>query len=150
MIKKFLVSSIVVFLFAISGCASVPMAPKDQDLALKKFTPPPIDKAGLYIYRNTFGGQALKKTLSIDGKVIGETANKVYFYKLISPGQHTLATESEFSDNSIIFEAMGGRNYFAEQYIKVGVFVGGANVKMVDEEEGKTEVLKCKLAAEQE
>ena len=149
MLKNIVIGAAMVFSLVMSGCATVPMAPKEDDLALKQFSAPPVDKAGLYIYRNTFGGQALKKTIYLDGKVIGETANKVYFYKVIEPGEHTLSTESEFSDNSLPFEADGGRNYFAEQYIKLGVFVGGANVKMVDEEKGKKEVLKCNLAREQ-
>ena len=148
MFKNVIIGAAMVFSLVISGCATVPMAPKEDDLALKEFSAPPVDKAGLYIYRNTFGGQALKKTISLDGKVIGETANKVYFYKLIAPGEHTLSTESEFSDNFLSFEADGGKNYFVEQYIKVGVFVGGANFKMIDEEEGKKEVLKCDLALE--
>jgi len=133
----------VVFL---SGCASVPMASLEKDAALKQFTPPAKDKSGLYVYRNQFGGQALKKTLKLDGKVIGETANKVYFYQEITPGSHKLATESEFSDNAITLVTEGGKNYFVEQYIKMGVFVGGAKLTLMSDEGGQKEVLECKLA----
>lgn len=129
-----------------SGCASVPMAPKEADAALKTFSTPAQDKAALYIYRNSFVGQALKKTLTLDGVIIGETANKVYFYKEISPGEHTLSTESEFSDNAINFTAEPGKTYFAEQYIKLGAFVGGAGLRMVDEATGKKGVSECSLA----
>ena len=122
------------------------MGSKEQDATLKNFSAPTENKAGLYIYRNTFVGQGLKKTVSLDGSVIGETANKVYFYKEITPGPHTLSTESEFSDNVINFQADAGKNYYAQQFIKMGVFVGGANLKMVDETEGKKEVLQCELA----
>lgn len=100
----------------------------------------------MYIYRNSFVGQALKKTVTLDGVVVGETANKVYFYKEIAPGEHTLATESEFSDNTLTFTAGPGKTYFAEQYIKMGVFVGGAGLRMVDEEAGKKGVSECSLA----
>ena len=130
----------------ISGCASVPMAPKEADASLKAFSPPPAEKSALYIYRNSFVGQALKKTLRLDGAVIGETANKVYFYKEIAPGEHTIATESEFSDNAVSFTAEPGKTYFAEQYIKLGAFVGGAGIRMVDEETGKKNVNECSLA----
>jgi hypothetical protein len=81
-----------------------------------------------------------------DGSVIGETANKTFFYKQITPGQHTLSTESEFSDNSITFQAVSGKNYFAEQEIKMGVLVAGADVAMVSEDQGKKKVLECDLA----
>lgn len=148
MIKNAVIGATLAFLFLLSGCASVPMASKDEDMKLKQFNVPPEDKAGLYIYRNTFGGQALKKNVYVDGEFIGETANKVYFYKLIAPGSHTLSTESEFGDNSVSFEAIGGNNYYAEQYIRMGVFVGGANIRMVDEDEAQKDILECNLATQ--
>lgn len=146
MFKKTMLGTLLVAIFIVTGCASVPMAPLEQDTARKEFSRPPADKAGLYVYRNSFVGQALKKNIYVDGVLLGESANKVYFYKEITPGQHQLSTESEFSDNAITFQAEGGKNYFAEQYIKMGVFVGGANVKMVTEEEGIKNVRECLLA----
>lgn len=132
-------------LFA-SGCASVPMAPATQDAALKTFAPPPEGKAGVYIYRNSFVGQALKKNVYVDGKFLGESANKTYFHTYVEPGEHSVSTESEFSDNAFKFDARAGLNYFIRQYIKLGVFVGGANVELVPEEEGRKGVLGTKLA----
>lgn len=146
MIKNTIIGVFLISVSILSGCASVPMAPPEQDAAAKTFSKPTGDKAGLYVFRDTFAGQALKKTVSLDGAVIGETANKVFFYKIITPGSHRLSTESEFSDNSITFQAEKENNYFAEQYIKIGVFVGGANVRMVSEEDGKKGVLGCHLA----
>jgi hypothetical protein len=149
MFKKFAMGMAVVSALVLSGCASVPMASKEQDTSLKQFAAPASDKVGLYVYRNTFGGQALKKTLTIDGKVIGETANKVYFYTQVAPGAHKLSTESEFSDNDIELITEGGKNYFVEQTIKLGLFVGGAKLTQVSDEEGKAAVLQCELAAHQ-
>ena len=146
MLKKMITVVVIIISFLLTGCASVKMASKEADLKLKNFAQPPSDKAGLYIYRNTWFGLALKKKVYLDSVLIGETANQVYFYKLISPGHHSLATESEFGENWIIFQADSGQNYFAEQYIKFGVFVGGAGIKMVDEEVGMSEVLECSLA----
>jgi len=146
MLRRALLGVVLVSAVLATGCASVPMASKEQDAALKSFAPPPADKAGLYIYRNTFGGQALKKNVYVDSKLIGETANKVYFYRQIEPGSHQLSTESEFSDNTITLEAVAGKNYFAEQFIKMGLVVGGAGLKVVSEEEGRKNVLECKLA----
>ena len=145
-LKKVIAVVAIITSFLLTGCASVKMASKEADLTLKNFAPPPSDKAGLYIYRNTWVGQALKKDVYLDSVLIGETANQVYFYKLISPGHNTLSTESEFGENWITFQADSGKNYFAEQYIKFGVFVGGAGIEMVDEEVGMKEVLECSLA----
>lgn len=146
MFKKVFLVAVIISVSLITGCASVPMAPMEQDSALKVFSPPAADKAGLYVYRNSFVGQALKKNVYVDRVLLGETANKTYFYKEIAPGEHQISTESEFSDNAITFQAEGGKNYFARQYIKMGVFVGGANLEMVSEQEGMEEVLKCRLA----
>ncbi|MNT94873.1 hypothetical protein D3C72_2366430 [compost metagenome] len=43
-----------------------------------------------------------------------------------------------------------GKNYFVRQFIKLGVFVGGAGVEQVSEEEGKRVISKpdVKLAVE--
>lgn len=102
----------------------------------------------MYIYRNSSFGGALKKTISIDGAIIGESAPNTYFYKELNPGVHEVATESEFSDNKISIDTQSGMNYFVQQYIKFGAFVGGAGLKSVSEEEGKKGVLECKLAQE--
>lgn len=122
------------------------MGDPKADAQLKTFPAPPADKSGIYIYRNSFVGQALKKDLHVNGECIGETANKVYFYRQVAPGKQTLSTESEFSDNSLDLITDGGQNYFIEQYIRMGVFVGGANLKQVGVEEGKKNVLESKLA----
>ena len=130
----------------VTGCASVPMASKDLDASAKTFKAPPPDRAGLYIYRDSFGGQVLKKIVSIDGKVIGQTANKVYFYREITPGAHTLSTESEFGDNTLDIKAVAGKNLFVRQYIKIGVFIGGSALELVSDEDGKKAVLECQRA----
>lgn len=122
------------------------MGSASQDAALKAFPAPAEGKAGVYIYRNSFVGKALKKNLYLNGEFLGESANKTYFYKQVEPGENTVSTESEFSDNAFKFLAQGGTNHFIRQYIKMGVFVGGANVELVTEEEGKKGVLASGLA----
>lgn len=148
MFKKLMVAAAMVSTVFLTGCASVPMGTPEQDAALKQFNPPPANKAGLYIYRNTFAGQALKKTVTLDGTVVGETANKIFFYKEIAPGKHNLSTESEFGDNSLVLDAIAGKNYFVEQYIKIGVFVGGAALRLVEDDKAKPKVLESKYAVD--
>ena len=122
------------------------MAAMELDASAKAFVEPAKDRAGLYVYRDSFGGKALKKMVSIDGKAIGQTANKVYFYREITPGLHTLSTESEFGDNTLDIQAVGGKNVFVRQYIKIGVFIGGSALELVSDEEGKKAVLECARA----
>lgn len=146
MLKKSFGVTAIVFSAYLTGCATVPMASVEDDRIKKEFTAPSQNSAGLYIYRNSTFGGALKKTISIDGKVIGESAPMTYFYRDIKPGTHSLSTESEFSDNTLTLNADGGKNYFIRQYIRFGVFVGGANLELVSEEEGKEGVRECELA----
>ena len=146
MVKKALISLWLLAFLQLTGCASVPMAPAEHDQARKEFSPPPEGTAGLYIYRNSSFGGALKKTIRIDGRIIGETAPHTYFYTTLKPGMHELATESEFSDNTLSIDFQPGKNYFVQNYIKFGAFVGGAGLEQVSEEEGRKGVAECKLA----
>ncbi len=145
MIKHLLALPVVALLF-LSGCASVPMASAEDDNIKKQFKSPPRDASGLYIYRNTNFGGALKKSVYVDGKLIGETAPMTYFYTMVKAGNHTLSTESEFGENDLQLKTEGGRNYFINQSIKMGLFVGGANLELVDEKTGRNGVLECGLA----
>ena len=117
MFKKTLVILTLIPLMFLTGCATVPMASDLEDRAKKEFTPPPSEVAGLYIYRNSHFGSALKKTLSIDGEIIGESAPMTYFYRELVPGKHTLSTESEFSENIVTLDVLGGKNYYMEHKV---------------------------------
>ena len=145
--KKSLLA-IIALMSLLSGCASVEMASdKDSNLA-KQFNPPSPNKAGVYVYRkDTVVGAALKKDIWIDKKCIGETAKGVFFYEEVDGDkEHTISTESEFSPNDLVIKMKSGMLYFIEQYIKMGVFVGGAAVEQRDEETGKADLAELKMA----
>mgnify|MGYP001075931806 CR=1 FL=1 len=140
-------TAIVMAATLFAGCASVPMAENAQSSQVKLFPEPPAGQSALYIYRDSSLGGALKKDVWVDGECLGETAPKVFFYKTVAGDkEHTISTESEFSPNDLKLFTRSGSNYFVRQYIKVGVFVGGANLKVVDEEQGRKAVAKLSLA----
>jgi len=129
------------------GCSTVPLEPKEMSESAKSFNTPPEGKAGLYVYRDSFVGQALKKDIWINKKCLGETANGIFFYKNVEGNKkHILSTESEFSANNLSIEARSGKNYYVRQYIKMGVFVGGAGLKMIEEKEAQKNISKLDLA----
>jgi hypothetical protein len=129
------------------GCTSVPMESKENSEQAKQFNSPSEGKAGLYVYRSGSFGGALKKDIWLDGKCIGETAPNMFFYEEINAdSEHKVSTESEFSPNDLIVQTEKGKNYFVSQYIKMGVFVGGAGVELVDEKKGKKEISKLDMA----
>lgn len=138
---------VVMVAVLVVGCASVPMESAEVSAAAKKFGAPSDGNAGLYVYRSGSFGGALKKDVWVDGHCVGETAPNVFFFQeLAGDVEHKISTESEFSPNDLVIKMEPGKNYFVEQFIKIGVFVGGAGVKVVPEEEGKKEVSKLNMA----
>lgn len=146
MIKGALLASAVAMLLV--GCATVPMESKEASERVKAFPPPSEGHAGVYVFRAGVLGAALKKDLWVDGQCLGESAPDVFFFTEVAGNQeHVIATESEFSPNEIKLAAAPNQNYFVEQYIKWGVFVGGANLRVVDESVGKQRIQQLNLAA---
>lgn len=130
-----------------TGCASVNMASKEESSKAKEFSAPSAGNSGLYVYRNSFVGKALKKDIWVDGKCLGESAPDVFFYTEVEGGKsHKVETESEFSPNALEVIVETGKNYFVRQFIKLGAFVGGADLELIPEEQGKTDVAKLELA----
>ena len=71
--KKLTALVLTLLLALLSGCASVPMASLEQDTQAKDFSPIP-NKAALYIYRNEMFGAAIPMSVSVNGRVLGQTA----------------------------------------------------------------------------
>ena len=145
-------SKLALFVLALSvmffgGCSTVPLEPKEMSESAKSFNIPPEGKAGIYVYRDSFVGKALKKDVWIDNKCLGETANGVFFYENVEGNQkHKLSTESEFSANDLSIETKSGKNYYVRQYIKMGLFVGGAGLEIVEEDEAQKDISSLDMA----
>ena len=142
-----ILTSIALSVLLATGCTSVPMESKEKSELAKQYNSPSEGKAGLYVYRSGSFGGALKKDVWLDGKCVGETAPNMFFYEEIEgDSEHKISTESEFSPNDLLVKTESGKNYFVSQYIKMGVFVGGAGVELVDDEKGKKQVSKLDMA----
>lgn len=142
--KKLILS--MALLALLTGCASVKMEDKAASDRAKQFAQPSAGSAGLYVYRDSALGAALKKNIWVDDKCIGESAPNVFFYTQVAPGNRKVSTQSEFSPNDLALLVEAGKNYFVRQYIKMGVFIGGAGLETVPEEQGKAAVAKLELA----
>lgn len=140
-------STLLISLFFV-GCASVPQADESLSKQVKQLATPAEGQAAIYVYRSkSVVGAALKKDVWIDGACLGETARGTFFYKeVVGNQEHVISTESEFSPNHLKLKMEAGKNYFFQQYIKPGAFVGGANLKQVSDEEGKKAVNEYLLA----
>lgn len=126
------------------GCASVNMGDAKQDAALKTFSAPK-DKAGVYIYRNESMGAAIKMSVELDGKAIGQTAANTYLYKEVTPGKHTFTSKAE-NDSSIDVDAKPGTLLYIWQEVKMGLLGARSKLQLVDQAQGQKGVHETKLA----
>lgn len=146
--KLFKTAATISVLALMTGCASVKMAPESRTAEAKAFETPETGEAGIYVFRsNSILGASLKKDIWIDGECIGESARGVFFYHPVEGDEeHKIATESEFSPNTLDLYTESGKNYFVEQYLKPGVFVGGANLRQLEENQGMNEIQELDMA----
>tara|TARA_B100000700_G_scaffold131761_2_gene147330 strand:- start:5192 stop:5668 length:477 start_codon:yes stop_codon:yes gene_type:complete len=142
-------AGVAVFFSIMTGCASVNMTPMEDSTEAKKFEMPDEGMAGIYIFRrDSIFGASIKKDIWINGDCIGETAPGIFFYEQVKGGEgYEISTESEFSPNALSLAVQPGANYYIEQYMKMGMFVGGANLRLVDADEGMIEVSNLDMAA---
>ena len=130
-----------------SGCASkVPMATSSEDSIAKSFKK---DKkyANVYLCRNSFSGSALNKTVLIDGKFAGSISGYSFFHWKMKPGKHIIV-QSMTETTSITLNTKSNTNYFIVEKPMTGL-KAGAELFIVDEEEGKKCVLATKMLKSQ-
>lgn len=130
--------------FLMTGCASVPMASLDQDAAAKSYQVKP-GKSNIYVYRNENLGGAIKLTLLLDGKLVGDTAAKTYYLLEVDPGHHSILSKAE-NDSVLDLTTAADRNYFVWQEVKMGMWQPRSLLQQVDEATGKAAVQECKRA----
>jgi len=132
-------------MLVMAGCASVPMSDPQKDAALKTFSVP-TDKAAIYVYRNENFGAAIKMPVTLDGKVLGNTAAKTYLYSEVTPGSHQLVSKAE-TDSTLTVDVVAGKIYYVWQEVKMGFIKGRSKLQLVDETTGQAGVKESKLAA---
>ena len=143
MAKKWLAAAAVLAVALTSGCASVQMAAPEQDTAAKTFAVKP-GKANIYVYRNESLGAAVKMSLDVDGRYVGETGAKTYVLVQVDPGPHALISRAE-NDSPLTVNAVAGRNHFVWQEVKMGLLKARSQLREVDDATGRAGVAECSL-----
>jgi len=143
-----LFASILMMGLIFTGCApSIKLENEEVTQKVKEFPAPNQGNAGVYVYRSSFVGNAYPKDIWIDEKCLGRSKAYTMFYtQVLGDQEHIIATESEFSPNSLKIFMEAGKNYFIQQYMKLGVFVSGADLEVVDELEAKKTIQNLPLA----
>lgn len=142
LLKSLSLLLVMTFLY---GCASVPMATPEADLAAKQFTPAK-GKANIYVYRNEKFGAAVKVPVSVNGLAKGSTAAKTFFHWEVEPGQYKILSHAE-KDDVVTVDAVAGSNNYVWQEIKMGAWSARTKLQKVDAKKGKKGVEECKLIA---
>jgi hypothetical protein len=149
--KKILISLSLLVVFFFSGCAPSsspePKAPSSKETQSKSFK---TDKkyADIYLCRNSFMGSLWDFPIIVDGKLLGETTAYCHFHWKMKPGKHIIQSKA---DNTFTLElnTKSNTNYFIIQETKTGMMKAGAELKVVDEAEGKKCVLATKMLKSQ-
>jgi hypothetical protein len=136
-----------ILILLLAGCASVPMAPMDQDSKAKEFLPPP-NKASLYIYRSEIIGYFIPMSVAVNGKVIGQTLAHTYFRLNLRPGKYTIESHAYENISTLSLPMKAGENYFVWQEVKMGWWTWGRSLlQQVFESNGRALVMESKLIA---
>ncbi len=142
MIKKAILSAMVLGAMFLTGCASINKAPVEQDAAAKEFKPNP-QYSQVYVYRNETLGAALSMPVTVDGKLAGTTGANSFFKFDLPAGKHTITSQG----NKSVLELSTENNkiYYVWQEVKMGAFSGGSELQLVDEKEGQEGVRECTM-----
>jgi hypothetical protein len=128
----------------LAGCASVPKAAPELDLAAKQFQSPKPGQAALYVYRNEAFGAAARMSVLLDGQHVGDTASRSFLLVPVAPGKHQLVSKAE-NESTLELDAKAGDTYFVWQEVKMGAFSPRSKLQLVDEAKGKAGVAECSL-----
>ena len=142
---------LIFFIALLSGCAATaPRGNVQDEIIQKQFLKPTQSEVILYVYRGqddflSSNDTSTKKKIWVNGVEIGGLIARSYFYIKVPQGMTSIETESEFGNNDLTFDAIGGRIYFVKQYLKMGVWLAGSDVAFDHDMKGKQTVLNSKL-----
>ncbi len=138
------VASLLALAVLATACASVPKAPPEADQFAKELRPTP-GKTNLYVFRDESLGGAVKMSVALDGRLLGDTAAKTFLLATVDPGKHALVSKAE-NDATLDFVAAPGQNVYVWQEVKMGVFSARSKLQLVDEANARPRINECSLA----
>ena len=128
---------------AAAGCATVPMATKEDSARMKAAAPAP-GAALVYLYRNETIGYAVHMDVSLDGRPWGRTVANSYMVWELPPGRHHLLSQAE-NDSELALNLRPGGRYFVWQEVKMGILSARSRLQEVAPDQGQAGVNDCAL-----
>ncbi|MCK4911449.1 MAG: hypothetical protein KAR83_07390 [Thermodesulfovibrionales bacterium] len=139
------VALILISMFLLAGCASVPLADPQANLLAKELKPLP-DKALVYVLRKpAVKGSGAEYRAEANGTIIGRMLNSNYVYFYSCPGNIKVEIVQDYYTNTSdavnfpefyftkTFKAEPGKTY----YISLEKGLGGSSIRMLDEQTGR-------------
>ncbi len=111
-----------------------------------KGTLPPIAKnqGRVFVYRPSSLGFGVKPMVKIDGKEVGQSEGRGFFYTDQAPGTHEISLATEWKHKNTL-QVQAGKPSFVHCKVVPGVLVGHIIPNQVDQAEAEAELSECKL-----
>lgn len=139
--KKYLLPLITLLL--LSGCASAPLASKDQDQHAKTFAVSK-SKSNIYVYKLD---ESATDVVVVNGRQVDYSWGKTFMKLELIPGTYNVSILGGDKNSNIVLNTKPGKNYFVS-------FMGNNNglsnsyfISQVDEIAGKKQVINLSMLA---
>ncbi len=94
----------------------------------------------IYFYRTTVIGAAVQPEVRLNGEAVGKAVPQGFFYVDRPPGNYQVSTTTEV-ERDLTFTLEEGQTRYVRLSISMGLFVGHVYGELVDESEGKSEIV---------
>lgn len=143
--KRF--STLAIVLSA-GACASVPMAPADQDVSGKRFAPPATGEAALYFVRPSGTGPQALVPLSVGQRQVGALPPYAYMRVDLPAGRYDVRCTTPEASASTEVTLGPGEIRFIEAGVRIGLMTPRCAVEEITSETGRSAVLAGQRAQE--
>jgi hypothetical protein len=143
--KFYLLGGLLAICAVLGGCASGPKLNSVQDTIPKL----PDDRGRVYFYRTQVLGFAIQPSINLNGQKVGSCVPNGVSIADMAPGSYvaTAATEVE---HKVSFSLDKGEEKFIRCEISMGLFVGHANLELVDPATGRGEIQDLSFTGQQQ
>ena len=124
---------------AIEGCASGPKFAEMQS-SMPKLSP---DSGRIFIYRISSLGAAIQPDVFLNDEKVGKAVPQGFFYLDKAPGEYKARASTEVK-RSVSFMLDPNQTCYIRLNVSMGFFVGHISPVLVEEDEAKKDLLKCK------
>jgi hypothetical protein len=136
-------------LFAVAGCAQVPMAEPQADQMAKAFPQPEPGRGALYVYRSGLMGFARPIDVQVVGGATAQLNTNTYLRLEGPPGPIDVECKVGDKTGGAQVDISDGRTRYVEVSMKVTALLPGCSIAEVPPEQGQSAVRGSRRVAAQ-